>query len=164
MKRLFLIGGPMGVGKTAVSRSLKARLPNAVFLDGDWCWDASPFQVTDETKAMVMDNICHLLGNFIRCTAYENVIFCWVMHEQGIIDEILRKTDVRGCSVKVVSLLASEKALTERILGDVRAGLRTADVLERSLQRAPLYHALLSLKVDTDGKTPDEIALEISKL
>ena len=52
MKRLYLIGGTMGVGKTTVSQQLKHDLPNSVFLDGDWCWDASPFQVTEETKAM----------------------------------------------------------------------------------------------------------------
>ena len=71
MKTLYLIGGTMGVGKTTVSQILKKRLPNAVYLDGDWCWDASPFQVTEETKAMVLDNICHLLSNFLRCSAYE---------------------------------------------------------------------------------------------
>ena len=50
MKTLYLIGGTMGVGKTTVCQLLKQDLPNSVFLDGDWCWDASPFQVTDETK------------------------------------------------------------------------------------------------------------------
>ena len=76
MKNLYLIGGTMGVGKTTVCQSLKRLLPKAVFLDGDWCWDADPFVVTEETKAMVMDNICHVLNNFIHCTEYENIIFC----------------------------------------------------------------------------------------
>lgn len=44
----------MGVGKTAVCQRLKEALPAAVFLDGDWCWDADPFQVNEETKDMVM--------------------------------------------------------------------------------------------------------------
>ena len=82
MKTLYLIGGTMGVGKTAISQQLKKDLPNSVFLDGDRCWDADPFQVTEETKEMVMQNICCLLNNFLHCTAYENVIFCWVMHKQ----------------------------------------------------------------------------------
>ena len=56
----------MGVGKTAVSQQLKSDLSNSVFLDGDWCWDANPFQVTNETKAMVTDNICYLLNNFLH--------------------------------------------------------------------------------------------------
>ena len=61
MKNLFIIGGTMGVGKTAVSQQLKSDLPNSVFLDGDWCWDANPFHVTTETKAMVTDNITDVI-------------------------------------------------------------------------------------------------------
>ena len=68
MKTLYMIGGTMGVGKTTVCQQLKQDLQNSVFIDGDWCWDASPFQVTDETKAMVIDNICHLLNNFLKCS------------------------------------------------------------------------------------------------
>ena len=76
MKKLFLIGGTMGIGKSTVSQFLKYKLPNSVFLDGDWCWDAHPFLVTEETKEMVMQNICLMLNNFLKCSAYENVIFC----------------------------------------------------------------------------------------
>ena len=99
-----MIGGTMGVGKTTVCQQLKRDLPDSVFLDGDWCWDASPFQVTDETKAMVLDNICHLLNNFLKCSAYENIIFCWVMHEQHIIDWIAERLDTKNCAVKRISL------------------------------------------------------------
>ena len=34
MKTLYLIGGTMGVGKTATCQQLKSMLPNAVLLDG----------------------------------------------------------------------------------------------------------------------------------
>lgn len=84
----------MGVGKTTVSQQLKRDLNNSVFLDGDWCWDASPFQVTDETKAMVVRNICYLLNSFIHCSAF------WVMHEQSIIDGIINELDTVNCKVK----------------------------------------------------------------
>ena len=40
----------MGVGKTTAGQLLKMRLDNCVFLDGDWCWDMKPFQVTPENK------------------------------------------------------------------------------------------------------------------
>jgi len=154
----------MGVGKTAVAQRLKARLPNSVFLDGDWCWDASPFQVTDETKDMVMGNICYLLNSFIHCSAYDNIIFCWVMHRQSIIDAILERTDAAECEVKVISLIASEKTLTDRITADVRSGVREIDVLDRSIARIPLYRTLSSIKIGTDGKTADAVADEISAL
>ncbi|MBR4874900.1 MAG: AAA family ATPase [Clostridia bacterium] len=164
MKTLYLIGGTMGVGKTTVCRQLKQDLPNSVFLDGDWCWDASPFQVTEETKAMVEDNICHLLNNFLHCSVYENVIFCWVMHQQSIIDGILQKLDTRNCRVQSISLMVDEDTLRQRLKKDVRQGIRTADVIDRSLPRIPMYRQLDTIKIDTVGKTVQMVADEIMKL
>ena len=74
MKHLYIIGGTMGVGKSTVSQVMKEKLNNSVFLDGDWCWDLHPFQVTTETKQMVLQNICFLLNQFIHCSAYQNII------------------------------------------------------------------------------------------
>ena len=162
MKNLYLIGGTMGVGKTAVCHALKKDLPNSVFLDGDWCWDMSPFQVTEETKAMVMDNICHLLQNFLRCHAFENVIFCWVMHEQSIIDDILSHLDTGNVNVKVISLIADEKTLTARLQKDVTVGIRTEDVIARSVARIPLYEKLDTVKIDTKDKDINAVAREIA--
>ena len=164
MKTLYLIGGTMGVGKTTVSQQLKQDLPNSVFLDGDWCWDASPFQVTEETKAMVTDNICYLLNRFLHCSAYENVIFCWVMHQQSIIDSILEKLDTTNCDVKCISLITDEITLSKRLTVDVEKGIRTVDVIDRSVARIPLYQALDTLKIDTCNKTVQMIVDEIIHL
>ena len=164
MKTLYLIGGTMGVGKTAVCRELKMALENSVFLDGDWCWDMHPFRVTSETKAMVMDNICALLGNFLKCPALENVIFCWVMHEQSIIDEILSRLDLTDCRVVSVSLICSEAELWARLQKDIDAGTRTADILDRSPARLPLYEKLDTVKLDTTAQTPRQTAEQIGRL
>lgn len=164
MKALYMIGGTMGVGKTTVCQQLKRELPSSVFLDGDWCWDASPFQVTDETKAMVIDNICYMLNSFLKCSAYENIIFCWVMHEQSIINAILEKLNTKNCAVKCISLIVNEKSLRERLSNDVERGIRTADVMERSVARIPLYQALNTIKIDTGKKTVAMIVNEIRQL
>ena len=164
MKTLYLIGGTMGVGKTTTCQCLKRILPNSVFLDGDWCWDAYPFQVTDETIAMVNDNICHLLNNFLACSAYENVIFCWVMNQQKIIDGILGQLNTNECEVKQISLVCSEEALLQRLQGDIDAGIRTADVIERSLPRLAHYESLRTVRLCTTELTPQETARRISAL
>ena len=164
MKNLYIVGGTMGVGKSVVCQQLKMDLPNSVFLDGDWCWDANPFQVTDETKTMVMDNICYLLNNFLKCSAYENIIFCWVMHEQSIIDSIFENLDTQNCEVKCVSLVADEKTLCKRLSIDVERGIRSEDVIERSIARIPMYQALNTIKIDTNSKTVAVIANEIKQL
>ena len=154
----------MGIGKTTVCQQLKQDLPNSVFLDGDWCWDASPFQVTDETKAMVTNNICYVLNNFLKCSAYENIIFCWVMHEQSIINSILEKLDTQNCEVKCISLVVDEKTLRERLAMDVERGIRSKDIIERSIARIPMYQALNTIKIDTNTKTVAIIANEIKLL
>ncbi len=65
MKTCCLIGGTMGAGKSTVFRCCKKLPANSVFLDGEWRWDAHPFRVTDETKEMVMQNICALWFDYI---------------------------------------------------------------------------------------------------
>lgn len=59
MKNFYMIGGTMGIGKTSTCKFLKNKLPNSVFLDGDWCWDMNPFQINNETKSM--DNEKYML-------------------------------------------------------------------------------------------------------
>ena len=164
MKTLYIIGGTMGVGKTSVCQQMKLMLDSCAFLDGDWCWDMHPFLVTDETKAMVMDNICHHLNAFLHCSAYENVVFCWVMHQQQIIDEILTRIDTKGWNVVCVSLTCAPRELEDRLRRDVDAGVRTEDVIARSLARIGMYDKLDTVKVDTSHKNQEQIAGEIIQL
>ena len=164
MKDLYLIGGAMGVGKTAVGQQLKRELPNSVFLDGDWCWYADPFRVTEETKAMVLENICFLLGNFLRCTAYDHVIFCWVMHQQEIIDSILSKLKTEDCRIHCVSLVCGPDVLEKRLCGDIAEGIRTPDILEKSLSYLSLYRPLHTEKIDASELSVQQAADMIAHL
>lgn len=164
MKKLFLIGGTMGIGKTETCQYLKKELSNSVFLDGDWCWDANPFQITEETKNMVLSNICYLLNNFIHCSAYQNIIFCWVMHEQGIINSILSRLDTVDCDVKNISLVVDEVNLRNRLMSDISKGVRTIDIVERSVSRIPLYQRLNTIKINTTDKSIKMISDEIMSL
>lgn len=123
--------------------------------------DANPFQVNEETKEMVRNNICFLLNQFIHCSAYQNIVFCWVMHEQEIIDSILSKLDQKDCEIKAISLLCTEQALRERLLGDVQRENHQEDIIERSIERIPFYYTLNTTKIDTTWKTIDQVAREI---
>lgn len=154
----------MGVGKTTTCQILKRQLDHSVFLDGDWCWDAHPFVVTAETKTMVMDNICDLLNRFIACSVYQHIIFCWVMHEQAIIDEIRQRLDLTNCQVIEVSLIASPISLKKRLEKDVAAGIRQADVIERSLARLSCYQSLSTHKIDVSDLTAKQAAGLIMQL
>ena len=162
MKNVYMVGGTMGVGKTTTCNLQKKKLNKSIFPNGDWCWDADPFQVTDETKEMVLENICYLLNNFIRCSAYENIIFCWVMHEQSIIDAILSRLNICECNAITVSLVCNAAALAQRLQKDIHAGHRPEDSIERSLSRIPLYNSLNTIKIDVSSITPGEAAALIA--
>lgn len=133
MKKLYLIGGTMGIGKTTTCQVLKTKLDKSVFLDGDWCWDMHPFMVNEETKKLVLENICMLLNNDLKCSVFDHIIFCWVMHEQSIIDVLLSHLDLKDVKVISISLVCQKEALEKRIQKDIDQGIRKPDVLARSV-------------------------------
>ena len=161
MKNLIIVGGTMGVGKTATCRELQKILPRNVFLDGDWCWDMRPFTVTDETKRVVDSNIAHLLNNFLGCSEFANVIFCWVLHEQKILDNLIGRLNHNGCTVHRFSLVSNKQALSERLSRDIAGGKREPDIIERSVARIPLYDALDTVKIDVSTISPADAAKRI---
>ena len=170
-KTLLLVNGPMGAGKSVVCRELLELLRPGAYLDGDWCWMTRPFQVTEESRAMVMDNITALLGRFLRSPALQYVIFGWVMHQEEIARTILRRLDLTDTVVARYTLLCSPETLRERIEKDIAAGLRTPDAAagrrgpdaaERSLAYLPLYEGQPTTKIMTDRLTPSQTAMAIA--
>ncbi len=89
-KKLIIVNGVMGVGKTSVCRMLYKELDNSFWLDGDNYWMMNPFTVNEENKTMVLDNIIHILNNYIRNSSSKYIIFNWVIHTDEIMEEILK--------------------------------------------------------------------------
>ena len=162
MKTLIFINGTMGAGKSTVCQALKRMIPPAVVLDGDWCWDAYPFTVTDETKAMVVDHICHLLNGFLHCTAYQNVIFGWVMDDPAVVDALRARLDLRGARFRLYTLTLTESALRTRLQADIDAGRRTPDIIDRSVARLPRYARMDSVQIDVSAISAAEAADRIA--
>lgn len=83
------------------------------------------------------------------------------MHEQSIIDKILAGIDAEECNVKSNSLMCSGQTLQERLKRDIAEGLREEDIIQRSLSYLPLFQNLNTIKIETTGKTTDEIVMDI---
>lgn len=147
----------MGIGKSTICNQLNQDLDHSVFLDGDWCWNMDPFIVNQDTKNMVLDNITHCLNNFIHTPGIENIIFCWVMHKQDIIDQIIQKLDTEGVDIHLISLICEKEELIKRMLIDRRDN----QTIRKSLQYLGLYKDLDTQKIDVTTldvqKTIDKI-------
>lgn len=164
MKKLILINGTMGVGKSTVCKLLIKQLQPSVYLDGDWCWNMNPFVVSPENKAMVVDNITHLLNSYLNNSGYEYIIFCWVIHQEEIFQQILEPLSKNKFELYKISLICSEAALKRRLEADVENGIREPDVIERSVARIPLYRKMDTIKIDISEISPQETAEQIIKL
>lgn len=92
-KKLIVIIGSNGVGKSTSAKSFLEQNPQGAFVDSDWCRVINPFAFTKETKKTVTDNIFCLLHNYIRCTELDYVIFTYGFHgeRKAIFDEVLRR-------------------------------------------------------------------------
>lgn len=83
-KKLIVINGTIGVGKSSVSSKLSKELENSVLLDGDWCWMINPWKVTEENKKMVEENITFLLNQFLKNSGFNHIVFTWVLDYENM--------------------------------------------------------------------------------
>lgn len=160
-KKLIFIGGTIGVGKTACVSELKKLLPRCACLEGDACADLVRVRAGKEIDRLVLENIAGVLGNFVSCPQIENVIFAWSMHERNIAEKLLARLGASDFDFYHVTLTASREAIAARLSWDIRRGSRRSSQLIHAIDRLPLYDASDSIKLDTDRRTPREVATKI---
>ncbi len=150
----------MGVGKTAAATRVAAALPHSVFLDGDWCWQLNPFEPTAEDREMVLRNIAFLLESFAHNPRIRTIVFCWVLHEQWIIDRLASALTTPH-RLHSFSLVATPDALVSRHEADIIAGLRQPGGVAAALDRLARFNGVDSVRIDTTALSADEVAQRI---
>ncbi|WP_353948374.1 AAA family ATPase [Sporolactobacillus sp. Y61] len=160
MKKLIIINGTMGVGKSTVSEIVADKLVPSIYLDGDWCWKMNPWVFSEENKAMVTDNITYLLNAYLANSSFRYLVFCWVLHRESIFDQIL--SQLHGdFELYKFSLICSRETLREHFAKDVQNGIRTMDALEKSYERMELYQKLATQKINVSHLSAEQAAYKI---
>ena len=162
MKKLIIINGTMGVGKSTVSDLLLKETENSIS-DSDRCWNMNPFTVNEENIEMVLKNIIFLLRSFLNNSNFQYIIFCWVIHKEEILENILNEIKDLDFELYKFTLLCNETELEKRIAGDVKAGKRKKEQINESISRLKLYKNMNTDKIDVTNKTPKETMKEICK-
>lgn len=160
LKKLIIVNGTMGVGKTTVCQELRQRLQNSVWLDGDWCWMMNPWDFNDENKAMVMSNISYLLNNFLANSFFDYIIFSWVIHTDDILHDVLAGLNRTNSQVYPITLMCNEKELAKRILQDKRS----RRPIHNNLNRLKACEDMHTIKIDTSNKPVEEVVCNIINL
>jgi len=164
MKKLIIINGTMGAGKSAVCRELNKTLDNSVWLDGDWCWMMNPLVVNEENRKMVEDNIIFLLRSFLANSSFEYVVFDWVMDYENMFERILQGLQGFDFNLYKMTLTCSEDCLRARIRGDVELNLRSGDAIEKSVEKLQRYDDMDTKKIDTTEMSVEEVVTEVRKV
>ncbi len=158
--KVIVINGPMGVGKTTVGKAIAERYPGTAFIDGGWCMDLHPFVGNAETRAMAVDNILHMTGNYLRCSACKMVVLVWLMDDPQVCRQITDGISAMGAETESVTLVCDRESLVRRWKNDRDCEWRTDEWLEVSLKSLPRFTAMENT-MDTGHLTVDEIVERI---
>jgi broad-specificity NMP kinase len=160
IKKLIIINGTMGVGKSSACKELLNRITNSVWLDGDWCWMTNPWNATDENIKMAEKNITFILRNYLSNTGFLYIFFSWVIHREETFNTILDQLKDLKYELVKISIVCSEAELERRMMLDNQ----NDDKIKDSLSRLPCYYKMNTIKIDTSGKNIMETASEIIKI
>ena len=155
--KAIVINGPMGVGKTTVGKIIAEKHPGTAFIDGDWCMDLHPFVGSEETRAMAVDNILHMAGNYLRCSACRMIVLVWLMDDPRVVRRVTEGLSALGAEVKGVTLTCGRDSLVRRWKADRDCAWRTDEWLEAALRSLPRFTAMENT-IDTDDLTPGQAA------
>ena len=86
------------------------------------------------------------------------------MHEQSILDNILSRLNKNDCKLHKFSIVCSEKVLISRITKDIQKGIRSEEVIEKSVPRLKNYFQMDTEKIDVSEISSKEAAEIIFKL
>ena len=155
--KVIIINGPMGVGKTTTGKCIAEKNPGTAFNDGDWCMDIHPFIGNRETKAMAVDNILHMIGNYQKCTACSMVVLVWLMDDQWVRQRIREGLSALQAEINYVTLVCDKESLIRRWKNDGNCEWRTDEWLNASLKSLPVFAAMSGLTC-TGGLTAEQAA------
>jgi hypothetical protein len=84
------------------------------------------------------------------------------MHEEYIIESILSGLNLQDAILHKISLSCSIQQLVERLSRDVDNGIRTIDVIERSVSRLNNYTLMDTIKIDVSNIDAKQASRQIA--
>ena len=139
MKKLFLITGASGIGKTTISREIATRIENCAIIDGDILYHmehttktpAEDLEAGAKKLKLVFKNATMLINNFLENDL--NVVFEYIIFPNDLryILEHIKKND--NLIIKFIIMTGNEQTIIDRNLSreknNLNRGLELLDIL-----------------------------------
>lgn len=162
MKKLILIVGPNGVGKSTTSYKLLYMLSNSAYVDSDWCRATNPFMFTEATKEVVTNNIYCMIKNYLQCEDINTVIYPYTFHggRKAIFEEVIQRLQDDGIEFELcpIILKCSKEENIRRAIEDGRDMERVDRGMKDTFS---FYDEYTYPKIETTSLSPDEVAQKV---
>ncbi len=149
---LVLLGGPPGVGKSAVLDILEGLVPDCAVLDADDVWRVNSEVVVAENGHIAISNTISVMQGYFDAGCKIGVL-SWVFAREELFGPVIEALRGRVDSIVQVYLTADEASLEQRLQSRGHP-----DRIDYSISRLRLIEELPYPKLDTTRLTPQEAA------
>ncbi len=160
-KKLIMVTGPAGIGKTTACKEIFKRINGCAWLDGDWCWMVNPYPgKTTEQKKYVERAFGYIINGYFHDANTKIIMFSWIMHCDSMFDLIADQIADKDYElIKIALVCSDENMYIERMRKDGRS-----EVQIKEADNIKLFYQLNANFIDVANLSVDETAERIIKL
>ena len=165
MKKLIVILGSNGVGKSTTAKAFLDRYTRCAYVDADWCRTINPFPLTPATKKAVTENIYCMFKNYLLCEDIDKIVFPYAWHgeRKEIFDTVIYKLKEDG--IKFELFLIVLKCSMQENIRRCECDGRGAERIERGIKNTfHFYDDFQYPCIITTELKPEEVAEQIANI
>lgn len=165
MKKLIVILGSNGVGKSTTSKTFLDKYTKCAYVDAEWCRAINPFSFTPSTKKAVTENIYCMIKNYLLCEDIDKVVFPYGLHgeRKEIFDTVICRLKEDGIEFELFFIVL-QCSMQENRRRCERDG-REAERIERGMKNTfHFYDDFQCPHIITTELSPEEVAVQIADI
>ncbi|MBD5520373.1 MAG: hypothetical protein HDR03_03990 [Lachnospiraceae bacterium] len=162
MKKVLVLVGPNGVGKSTTAETFMQQHPKCAYIDSDACRAMNPFPLTPATKEVVIENIYCLFRNYLLCIDIEIIVFPYSFHgeRKEIFDTVMKRLADNGISFELITIVL--KCSLEENIKRAMADGRDKERIDRGIKNTfNFYDEFNEPSIDTTNLSPNEVVAQI---
>ena len=157
LKKLILLGGPTGVGKTTTLRGLQGRFDDSALLDADDVWRVGSKLAIPQNRSIAIRNVTNTMRGYFEANC-ELGIVSWVFARPELYQPVINALTDYVDSIQQLYLIADPETLEARL-----RERGEPDRIEYALSRLELIRSLPFTKLDTTNLSQDQVVERISQ-